>query len=132
MNKDTETPTKKKLKLNDSKIEDKKLPVPIKEFVDSNDNFDAEGYWIEFLKVKDTKYEKLIRFFINLMLIRHSNANVERAFSSIKIIKNALRNSLEVATVSSIMQVKTFYVNDSNFEPDEDHYFRYKHFIKNI
>jgi hypothetical protein len=115
-----------------SQLDDKKLPVPIKEFVNSEDYFDAEGYWIDFLKVKDTKYEKLICFFINLLLIRHSNSNIERAFSAVKIIKNDKRNSLEVSTVSSISQVKSFHENDSKFEPDDDHYFCYKHFMKNF
>ena len=108
------------------------MPVPFQEFVDSNDSLDAEAYWIEFLKLKDLKYEKLARFFINLLLIRHSNSNIERAFSAIRIIKTEKRNSLDVATVSSIMQVKSFYDNNSKFEPDEDHYFRYKHFVKSF
>ena len=30
------------------------------------------------------------------------------------------------------MQVKKFYDNDLKFEPEEDHYIRYKHFVKNI
>ena len=47
-------------------IYDKKFQIPIMKFVDYNGRFDAENYWIECLKFKETKYEKLGRFFMSL------------------------------------------------------------------
>ena len=65
------------------------------------------------------------------MLIPHSNVYGERSFSKVNIIKNEMRNSLDISTVSSIMKIKFFYENfDELFEPTEDHYLCYKHWIE--
>ena len=40
-----------------------------------------------------------------------------------KIIKNPIRNTLDVDTVSSLLQIKSYYNEEEQFEPDEDHYF---------
>ena len=51
-------------------------------------------------------------------------------YSFVKIIKSPIRNQLDVESVSSILEVKSDYDDDQQFEPDEDHYFFYKHNIK--
>ena len=73
---------------------------------------------------------KLARFCVNLLLIPHLNCYVERMYSFVKIIKSPIRNQLDVESVSSILEVKSDYDDDQQFEPDEDHYFFYKHNIK--
>ena len=68
---------------------------------------------------------------INLTLIPHSNCFVERMFSHVSNIKTEIRNGLDVATVSSLLKIKSFYLNDENlFEPTEDHYSLYRNYIK--
>ena len=77
-----------------------------------------------------TNIGKLARFFINILMILHSNCFVERMYSFVNIIKNPIRNQLAVESVSAILQIKSYYNEDDEFEPDEDHYFFYKHNIK--
>ena len=67
------------------------------------------------------------------MIIPHSNVYVERSFSHVNLIKTDLRNLLDITTVSSIMKIKSFYQNEGDdymFEPTEDHFICYKHWIK--
>jgi len=58
---------------------------------------------------KQNFFKPLARFFINLMTIPHSNSFVEQQFSQVGIIKTDIRNQLEVATVSSLIKVKSYY-----------------------
>ena len=68
---------------------------------------------------------------INLMLIPHSNCFVERIFSQVSIIKNEIRNQLDVATVASLIKIKSFYIDQKElFEPTKDHYDLYHNYIK--
>ena len=79
------------------------------------------------------KFIKLALFMINLILVPHSNCFVERMFSHVSQIKNDIRNNLDVATVSSILKIKSFYLNDKkSFESTEDHLTLSKSFIKSI
>ena len=66
------------------------------------------------------------------MTIPHSNSFVEQQFSQVGIIKTSIRNKLEVATVSSLIKVKSYYndiaMKGDYYEPQEqdyDHYYRY-------
>ena len=51
-------------------------------------------------------------------------------YSFVNIIKSPIRNKLDVDTVSALLQVKSYYSDEHVFEPDEDHYFFYKHNIR--
>ena len=98
--------------------------------VSKSDFLQVELFWKDILKNKK-EFEKLSKLMINLMLIPHSNAFVERMFSHVKIIKNEIRNTLDVATVSSLIKIKSFYLDSEElFEPNEDHYNLYHNFIK--
>ena len=58
---------------------------------------------------------------INLTLIPHFNTFIERMFSHFNAIKDE-RNLLDVATVSSLIKVKSYQLNDKQlFEPIEEH-----------
>ena len=83
-------------------------------------------------KAKPHKFEKLVLFMINRILIPHSNAHVERIFSIVNATKTDSRNLLEVTTVNSIIQVKAYYESNSTCEPNEEHYLCYRTNIKDI
>ena len=51
-------------------------------------------------------------------------------YSFVNIIKNPQRNQLDVESVSSLLEVKSYNNEDELLEPDEDHFFFYKHNIK--
>ena len=97
-----------------------------------SEGLDVENFWISISKSSNLNLVKSAYFMINLMLILNSNIYVERSFSKVNIIKNKMRNSLDVSTVSSIMKIKSFYEKflTELFEPTEDHYLCYKHWIK--
>ena len=68
---------------------------------------------------------------VNICLIPHANTYIERMFSYVNAIKDETRNSLDVATVSSLIKVKSYHLNDTNiFEPTEEYYHLYKQYIK--
>ena len=115
-----------------SKLTDAELPISLDSYVTKEGYFEVEEYWLSLYKLKSNKFDKLALFMANIMTIPHSNAFVERAFSHVNNIKTDLRNLLEVASVNSIMQVKTFYDYDPKFEPNEDHFECYRTNIKEI
>ena len=41
-------------------------------------------------------------------------------------------SSMDVATLNSMIQVKSYYDNDAKFEPNDDHYMYYRTNIKDI
>ena len=51
-------------------------------------------------------------------------------YSQVNLIKNSLRNLLKVDTVSSILQVKTYYKEEDDFEVNDKHLEYYRHYIK--
>ena len=52
-------------------------------------------------------------------------------FSHVNATKDETRNLLDVATVSSLIKVKSNHLNDKQlFEPIEEHYNCYKQYIK--
>ena len=90
----------------------------------------VEDFWVDILKTRKD-FDKLSKFMINLMLIPHSNCFVERMFSHVSIIKNEIRNQLDVATVASLIKIKSFYIDQKElFEPTKDHYDLYHNYIK--
>ena len=107
------------------------LPISPAEQTHSNGIFNVEDYWISLYKTS-VSYKKLAKFFINLMLIPNSNAYTERVFSMVKHTKTDLRNLLEVTTVSTMMQIKTYYEENEILQVDEDNMFCYNHAIKDI
>jgi len=65
-------------------------------------------------------FRLLASFFINLMPIPQSNCYIERQLSQISLNKSEKRNLLDVATVSSILKVRSFY--EDRFEMILHHY----------
>ena len=88
----------------------------------------VEDFWVDILKTRKD-FDKLSKFMINLMLIPHSNCFIERMFSHVSIIKNGIRNQLDVATVASLIKIKSFYIDQKElFEPTKDHYDLYHNY----
>ena len=51
-----------------------KLPLDPSKYLDDDKNFQAEGYWVDvYLNNQKTNIGKLARFFINILMIPHSN-----------------------------------------------------------
>ena len=69
-------------------------------------------------------------FFINICELIHSYCTVDIFYSQVNLIKNSLRNLLKVDTVSSILQVKTYYKEEDDFEVNDKHLEYYRHYIK--
>ena len=93
-----------------------------------------EDFLIDLLNNKASKFKvfKLLAgFMINLSLIPHSNTFVERMFNHVNLIKDEIRNLLDVATVSSLVKVKSYHLDDIElFEPTEEYYHLHKQYIK--
>ena len=106
------------------------MPLGIKNYIKKNSEFKAESYWIELFKLKEESTNLISRFFINLMIIPHSNAEVERIFSCVKLTKSYTRNRLGISTLDNLMQVKHVYNKEEKFEPTEVHYNLYRMHIK--
>lgn len=51
-------------------------------------------------------YEDLASAAVSVLLIPHSNAEVERLFSQMGVIKNKLRNRMSLQTLSSILYIR--------------------------
>ena len=125
--------------------EDSELPINFEKYISKKTiNFKVEKFWLERNIQEDWRFKLLSNFFINLMIIPHSNMHVESMFSHVKNIKTPMRNSLDVSTVTSLLKVKSYYLNNKNsskdddevlekkvlFEPELEHYRLYKLYIK--
>ena len=57
------------------------------------------------------------------------NHSKSKVYSIVNLTKTPIRNSLDVETVSSSLQVKSYYLDDLTFEPDDKHLRYYKEYI---
>ena len=57
---------------------------------------------------------------INLCLINHSSDNFERFYTVVNLIKNLIRNLIDIETVSSILQVRSYYDGLESFQITEN------------
>ena len=67
-------------------------------------------FWNEVLRFKDaqgeSRFEELATFAITLLILPHSNADVERLFSSMNVTKNKQRNRMKLNILSAILMVR--------------------------
>lgn len=67
-------------------------------------------FWYEVLHYKDaqgvSRFHELATFAITLLILPHSNADVERLFSSMNIIKNKQRNRMGFNLLTAILRVR--------------------------
>lgn len=76
----------------------------------SEEEMTLEMFWQNVFKVKNSlgehMYPHLRQFISSLLCLPHSSASTERVFSQMKLNKTAIRNCLNVETVSSILLIK--------------------------
>ena len=76
----------------------------------SNKKSSTVKFWAEVSKYKDAckenPFEDLCKFALTILCLPHSNADVERAFSQVTIIKNKLRNKMKVSTINNILSIR--------------------------
>ncbi|XP_051798030.1 uncharacterized protein LOC127531856 [Acanthochromis polyacanthus] len=70
----------------------------------------AEAFWVEVLSYKDSSgdqaFKELALFALSLLAMPLSNADVERVFSQMNLVKSKLRNRMGQDTLSSILHIK--------------------------
>lgn len=54
----------------------------------------------------ESRFEELATFAITLLILPHSNADVERLFSSMNIIKNKQRNRMNIKLLTAILRIR--------------------------
>lgn len=67
-------------------------------------------FWIEVSKYRDAldtnPFEELSKFAISMLVLPHSNADVERVFSQMNIVKSKIRNKMKPEMVNSILTIR--------------------------
>lgn len=71
----------------------------------------TEKFWVEVSNYKDAagvnSFQDICHMALSVLSLPHSNAEVERLFSQINIVKNKLRNRLTSKTVSAVLAVRS-------------------------
>lgn len=67
-------------------------------------------FWSEVKRYRDSAgnnpYEDLVNFALSLLSLPWSNAEVERVFSQVNLVKTKIRNRLEVDTLNAILAIR--------------------------
>ncbi|CAG9782434.1 unnamed protein product [Diatraea saccharalis] len=70
----------------------------------------TKEFWYEVMESKDmageNRFKDLATFALNLLVLPHSNADVERLFSTMNVVKTKQRNRMKLELLSSIMTVR--------------------------
>ncbi|XP_037811430.1 uncharacterized protein LOC119603466 [Lucilia sericata] len=68
------------------------------------------SFWTEVYKYRDAggnkKFNEISEFVLKLLSLPWSNAEVERVFSQINLVKTYLRNKMHLSTVTSILSIR--------------------------
>ncbi|VEN44313.1 unnamed protein product [Callosobruchus maculatus] len=71
---------------------------------------DTCEFWYEVLQYKDSDnvhiFKELAEFTLSILSLPHSNAEVERLFSMMNIVKTKLRNRLSLQTLNAILSIR--------------------------
>lgn len=85
----------------------------------------SNDYWSQVMEKTDAagigKFRNIAKLAVSLLSLPFSNASVERAFSIVNILKDKLRNRLNIETVDALMRIR-FLIKPStcaNFEPSK-------------
>ena len=78
--------------------------------IDWQNKENTEAFWGEVKLYKDAAgnnpFEELLNLAISSLVIPHSNADIERVFSSMNIVKSKLRNSMKLELLHAIPTVR--------------------------
>lgn len=79
-------------------------------YVKWNNISSPEMFWNEVRIAKDSgdqpKFPRISKLALILLALPFSNASVERAFSIFNVVKNKLRNKMNISTVEAILRVR--------------------------
>lgn len=68
------------------------------------------AFWNEVMMYKDAAgnnpFKELTEFVISILSLPHSNAEIERVFSQMNVVKTKLRNRLSVTTLNAILYIR--------------------------
>jgi len=64
----------------------------------------ADEYWLQ--KLKSGEFPHLTKFFVALLPVMHTTAEVERLFSLVNVTKTHRRNKLKTETVEALMMIR--------------------------
>ncbi|CAG4952589.1 unnamed protein product [Parnassius apollo] len=93
-----------------------------------NEISEPDKFWAQLLKTED--FSELAHFALSTLSLPHANADCERVFSKINLIKTEIRNRLTVETVNGTLLAaesakgSTRTGNCVNFEPTKEMYSR--------
>jgi hypothetical protein len=93
-----------------------------------SNNCNTESFWVEVAKNTtaegEQRYGNISKLALNLLCLPFSNAQVERAFSIMNIVKDKLRNKMSVSTLDAIMRVRYNLMGTHagciNFQPSDN------------
>lgn len=70
----------------------------------------TNDFWIEVSQYKDAldqnPFEELCNFAITILVLPHSNADIERVFSQMNIVKNKARNKMKPNMMNAILTIR--------------------------
>lgn len=94
---------------------------------------DTVNFWHEVSQVRDAAnenpFKELCLLAFTILVLPHSNADVERLFSSMNVIKNKLRNRMNVNTLNAVLQIRFGLIK---FNQTCFNYIIPEHLFKNI
>ena len=68
------------------------------------------GFWSEVWQFRDAAgfnpFQELAQVAVSVLTLAHSNAEIERVFSQMSVVKNKLRNRMSLQTLNSILYVR--------------------------
>jgi hypothetical protein len=75
----------------------------------------TEKFWVEVSNYRDASnenpFDSLVKVAFKVLCLPHSNADIERVFSSMNLIKNKLRNRMKLPLLNSLLNT---YILDSD------------------
>lgn len=73
--------------------------------------FETNKFWTEVMNYKDSQgfpvFNELATFAVSLLSLPHSNAEVERLFSQMNVVKSKLRNRMVLKTLNAILTIRS-------------------------
>lgn len=70
----------------------------------------TKEFWYEVLNFKDSqgqaRFQEIASFALSLLVLPHSNADVERVFSSMNLVKSKIRNRMQLPLLCSILTIR--------------------------
>jgi hypothetical protein len=71
---------------------------------------DTEKFWIEVINYRDASgqnpFENLVDLAFKILCLPHSNADIERVFSQMNLIKTKLRNKIKLQLLNNILHIR--------------------------